>query len=150
MSALVRTFEAKPPEHCLGLIWYRLPIGREQHNWDAQTWHAVMAGRIGSEAWQAQAQVVEDGLIEIVLVQSSEIAVEPPRQITASWASGTALAWDAQRHYSVRAKHDHALSWEWPSNMTPPLLSKGTQWTIGWLRMETPAKLKISMINHAN
>lgn len=147
MSALVRSFERTRPENCLGVIWYRLPIGQELHNWDAQTWHAVMAGRVGGDRWQVQARATAEGLVEIELLQLSEIAVEPPRQVIVSWGEGTALAWDGQRNYAVHTGPDHGLVWEWPQNMSPPLLPQGTRWTIGWLRMEAPTELKLSLIN---
>jgi len=150
MSSLVREFEKERPEDCLGVIWYRLPIGEERHNWDALTWRAVMAGRVGGEAWEVKSRLTSEAVVEIELIQNSVIAAEPPRQIIVSLGNGTALAWDGQRNYSVRADQDHGLIWEWPTNMSPPLLAQGTRWTIGWLLMEAPASLKIAIVNHAD
>ncbi len=148
MSSLVRTFRVDRPANCLGVIWYRLPIGQELHNWDPQTWRAVMAGRVGGDTWQAHARTSSGGVVEIELIQNSEIAAEPPEQILVSWGEGTALAWDGQRQYSVITSPDHGLIWQWPSTISPPLLRNGTRWTIGWLRMESAAELNISIIHN--
>jgi hypothetical protein len=67
--------------------------------------------------------------------------------VRGSWNEGSALAWDGQRHYAVRALSDRALLWEWSSTMSPPLLAQGTRWTIGWLRIEAASELQISILN---
>tara|TARA_B100001971_G_scaffold214490_1_gene252231 strand:+ start:906 stop:1898 length:993 start_codon:yes stop_codon:yes gene_type:complete len=121
------------------VIWYRLPIGQESYNWDPSTWQAVMLGRVASASWQAQARVQADGLVEIELLQASEVAAEPPRAVQLTWRSGDALAWDGQRHYNVRALSEQALLWQWPTRMDAPLLAQGTRWTIGWLRIQDAA-----------
>jgi hypothetical protein len=150
MASLVEAFKHAPLDHCLGLIWYRLPIGKELHNWDADTWRAVMAGRLADEGWSLESRLTAEGVVEIEVMQNSEIALEPPSQIVVSWSEGTALAWDGQRNYSVLQRADHSLTWTWPDNMTPPLLSKGTRWTIGWLRMEAPTDLNLTIIPHVD
>lgn len=150
MAGLVEQLQEERPDNCHGVIWYRLPIGQELYNWDPVTWRAVMSGAIGAvgdSAWQVHARVQPDGLVELELVQAAAVAVEPPRTVRVSWSEGTALAWDGQRHYAVRSFSDHALLWEWPDTMSPPLLMQGTRWTIGWLRIEAATELQISILN---
>ncbi|MDQ8206618.1 DUF3142 domain-containing protein [Coraliomargarita sp. SDUM461003] len=147
MAGLVRQLQHARPATCRGVIWYRLPIGQESYNWDPGTWQAVMLGSVASASWQAQARVQADGLVEIELLQASEVAAEPPRAVQLSWRSGEALAWDGQRHYNVRALSEQALLWQWPTRMEAPLLAQGTRWTIGWLRIQDAANLQITILN---
>lgn len=151
MITLVRSFEQKRPQNCLGVIWYRLPIDEERYNWDAQTWRAVMAGlQLERDAWQAKVRPDGSGVLEIKLTQNSQMGSEPPKEVLVSWGGGTAIAWDGQRNYSVgnADPSKQMLVWKWPDNMPPPLLAPGTQWTIGWLRIDAPVNLNISIINH--
>lgn len=146
MSQLVREFDERPPTHCLGIIWYRLPIGEERLNWDALTWRAVMTGQVEHSDWVVQAVKQDDGLIELQIEQTSALATQPPQQIIVQWGARTALAWDGQRNYSVTIGPDHSLIWQWPESMTPPLLPQGTRWTIGWLRMDAAAPLNFTIL----
>jgi hypothetical protein len=146
MSELVCALQNELPDHCEGVIWYRLPIGRERFNWDAVTWRAVMAGHVGQSSWQVQGVTQADGLIEIQIEQRSLLAMEPPQQITVEWADAAVVAWDGQRNYSVQTTPDHGLTFQWPDTMAAPLLPQGTRWTIGWLRMDVEAALHFSLI----
>ncbi|MGZ0654830.1 DUF3142 domain-containing protein [Coraliomargarita sp. W4R72] len=150
MASLVRSLQDSRPERCLGVIWYRLPIGQERHNWDFQTWLSVMAGRGRTATWLLESKQLSDGLIEVTLLQQSEVATEPPSEVLVTWDGAAPLAWDGQRNYSVTAVNDQSLLWKWPENMSAPLLEQGTRWTIGWLRMETAVTLNISITNDAN
>lgn len=144
LAALVRRLQTELPPHCAGLIWYRLPIGNERHNWDMQTWRAVRHGlATPATSWHVQAIPQADGAIEIEIHQTAPIATTPPTQITVLWPTGTALAWDGQRNYQVATRPDHGLTWQWPTNTPPSLLPQGTRWTIGWLRMDTEVPLQI-------
>ncbi|CAA6689924.1 MULTISPECIES: DUF3142 domain-containing protein [unclassified Lentimonas] len=146
LSEVVRALHNELPDHCEGVIWYRLPIGRERLNWDAVTWRAVMAGHVGQSSWQVQGVAQSDGLIEIQIEQRSLLAMEPPQQVTVEWADAAVIAWDGQRNYSVKTEPDHALTFQWPDTMAAPLLPQGTRWTIGWLRMDAEAALHFTLI----
>ncbi len=45
ISGLIRDWTANRPTAMQGVIWYRLPIATDKHNWDWRTLNAVMAGR---------------------------------------------------------------------------------------------------------
>ena len=45
ISGLIRDWTANRPAAMRGVIWYRLPIATDKHNWDWRTLNAVMAGR---------------------------------------------------------------------------------------------------------
>ena len=45
ISELIRDWTANRPAAMRGVIWYRLPIATDKHNWDWRTLNAVMAGR---------------------------------------------------------------------------------------------------------
>ncbi|WPJ94530.1 DUF3142 domain-containing protein [Coraliomargarita algicola] len=147
MAGLVRLLEGERPDNCLGVIWYRLALGCEMYNWDPLTWRSVMQGAVAHPGWQAHARVQSDGLLEIELTQGSAVAMEPPRAVELSWGEGFAVAWDGQRHYAVQRLSEHALLWQWPDTMSPPLLAQGTRWTIGWVRIQDAADLKITILN---
>ncbi len=44
ISGLIRDWTASRPAAMRGVIWYRLPIATDKHNWDWRTLNAVMAG----------------------------------------------------------------------------------------------------------
>lgn len=146
MVQLVRTLNQAMAMTCEGIIWYRLPIGEERLNWDPRTWRAVMAGQVAASDWLVEAVESADGLIEIQVEQRSPLAVAPPQQVMVEFRDASVLAWDGQRNYSVNTRADHALIWQWPESMTAPLLPQGTRWTIGWLRLDGEAKLKLTTI----
>lgn len=151
MSALVRELAAARPESCLGVIWYRLPIGGERLNWDAVTWRAVKRGRMATAVWQAEVRPEEQGLFRLELLQPARMAAYPPKEVRVSWEeTATALAWDGQRNYEVSKTPDGVLIWKWPERMEAPLLEKGTRWTIGWLRLDRDVKLKLFLDDETN
>jgi hypothetical protein len=45
ISGLIRDWTANRPAAMRGVIWYRLPITTDKHNWDWRTLNAVMVGR---------------------------------------------------------------------------------------------------------
>ena len=144
MAGLVVEMGAAPLENFNGMIWYRLPIGRERLNWDALTWRAVMSGQVEQSGWAVQAVAQDGGAIELRLRQNGNSAQPPPQQVTVQWAGATALAWDGQRNYSAQAERDHSLVWRWPDAMPMPMLKPDTEWIIGWLRLDADAELNIS------
>jgi hypothetical protein len=144
MAALVQSIEAHAYPNCEGIIWYRLPIGKERYNWDNLTWHAVMDGTIDDPDWQTFAVPQEDGAVEIQIELKTPTASKPPMEVRLTWAEGTALAWDGQRNYQVLTNTDHGLTWKWSSETLMPELSTQTRWTIGWVRFDRKAKLQIT------
>ena len=45
ISALIREWTANRPQAMRGVIWYRMPVATDKHNWDWRTLDAVMRGR---------------------------------------------------------------------------------------------------------
>lgn len=150
MAHVVRELELKRPENCLGVIWYRLPIGEERLNWDPKTWQAVKRGKVERVSWGFEMKRVEEGLFQLEIVQKSVIATPPPATLHLSWRQGGALAWDGQRNYAVKQHPEHGLIWQWPDTMPPSLLAQGTRWTIGWLRMNPKDELEFSISEYVD
>ncbi|MGB0745039.1 MAG: DUF3142 domain-containing protein [Opitutales bacterium] len=150
MAELVRKLKLQRPDNCLGIIWYRLPIGGERLNWDPLTWRSVMQGKAATGGWKVLANDKQDGAIEIELIQQSSVAIRPPAQVLVGWSGATAVAWDGQRNYTVRDRPGQGLALEWPKLQEAPLLPKETRWTIGWLRLDTPAKLHLSLLPYVH
>ncbi|WOO39329.1 DUF3142 domain-containing protein [Rubellicoccus peritrichatus] len=150
IANLVKAFKERQPQHFEGIIWYRLPIAHERLNWDPITWRTVIAGQTDASHWKAQAVFKKDGAIEIQIEQTGLLAAPPPKQVILNWENANSLVWDGQRNFDVKATLDHGLIWQWPDKMEAPLLPQGTQWTIGWLRLDNIPKLQISVIPNAN
>lgn len=150
MAELVRRLESHRPKNCLGVIWYRLPIGAERLNWDKKTWQLVKRGRGDNQSWRLELVKEGGGLIQLDLVQESAIAIRPPKQLLVSSEGVAPQAWDGQRNYTVKVRPGGGLIWQWPDLMDAPLLPQGTRWTIGWLRLGADAELNYSMIHHAD
>jgi hypothetical protein len=49
LAELVRGWTASRPEALRGVIWYRLPVATDKHNWSWPTLNAVMTGRAAKE-----------------------------------------------------------------------------------------------------
>ncbi|MEN8662060.1 MAG: DUF3142 domain-containing protein [Lentimonas sp.] len=150
MAGVVRGLDEALLKNCEGIIWYRLPIGNEQRNWDERTWHAVMSGVVDQSGWQVHAVPQADGAIELLIESTSAVEQAPPSQVVVSWSGANVLAWDGQRNYAVKNTLDHGLVWQWPEQMAPPQLSQGTRWTIGWLRLDGATALNFSLIQDAD
>ncbi|WP_309398081.1 DUF3142 domain-containing protein [Cerasicoccus maritimus] len=144
MAQLINSLQATRPEHCQGVIWYRLPSPDERLNWDAATWRAVMQGDVALPEWQIQAVPQPNGLVEIQLTHTSPIANQPPAGICVQWKQADALAWDGQRNFTVTQPTNKALTWSRPVDC--PTLAQGERWTLGWIRFDTETPLQLSII----
>lgn len=144
MAKLIQQLSRNSPSHCMGVIWYRLPIEGERLNWDALTWRSVMQGFTAKSDWRISAVTKEDGVTEIQILQASPVAAKPPSMVQLKWSGAEALAWDAQRHYSVRSPTPTSLSWRRPAEVSA--LPEGARWTIGWVRFAGEAQLELSII----
>ncbi|WP_309383146.1 DUF3142 domain-containing protein [Cerasicoccus frondis] len=143
MAQLVCRFNELPLPNCSGIIWYRLPVGEERLNWDAATWRAVRLGQGILPNWRASVVTQSDGLVEILLEQSSPIASDPPDKVTLHWQGAAAIAWDGQRNFTVTHSGENALEWKRPSNSPP--LSQGESWTLGWVRFAQTPSLSLTV-----
>ncbi|WP_269537709.1 DUF3142 domain-containing protein [Cerasicoccus fimbriatus] len=144
MASLVRAMQGTPPNHCQGIIWYRLPVGDERLNWDQATWHTVMQGAVAPAQWQVQAIPQADGLTEIQLSHRSSASSEPPARIELHWKDAEAITWDGQRNFTVSQPSANSLTWSRPP--TCPTLAQGERWTLGWVRFDHAPTVQFSII----
>ena len=131
----------RPPEGCLGIIWFRLPVGGETFNWDLQTWNAIRASPEGSGEWETELVDLGDGLYEVHLRHIGSIASPPPNPISISWSGSEPQAWDGQRGYTAVRSSPNQL--EWVQSSSTPLRNQpgGTHWVVGWVRSDSPITL---------
>jgi hypothetical protein len=72
MAAVVRGMRDSPPENCLGVVWFRLPVETDVLNWSWPTLHAVMEGRAPKIAYRAETRAPDPGLVEVWLANTGE------------------------------------------------------------------------------
>ncbi len=144
MSELVQQLNQLKCDRLRGIIWYRLPVRGDRLNWDAELWRQVRDGDVQPPAWQVLAVPQNNGVIEIQICQNSITPTPAPKAISLQWSGAEAVAWDGQRHFSVSQSQPKTLTFQRASDSAP--LPKGARWTIGWLRLDQPADLQLTIL----
>jgi hypothetical protein len=140
LATLVETWQQKPPRHCTGLIWFRLPAAGDTRNWPLPTLFAVMEGRIPTESLAAEIHWRNPTLAELVLANTGETNIATLPTIATS-STATPLASDALAGYTRREN-----LWL-PATPKPACaLAPGERRVVGWLRFAaaTPCTASVS------
>jgi hypothetical protein len=132
MAGLIREWQGHHPDHCLGILWYRLPVASDGNNWRWPTLRAVMAGRTPKAAWAvrvagtnpADLSVRNDGESDQPMRDKVEVRWEGQARATAEALPGWRVATDAQRVIFSSASEGGVR--------LPP----GEERAIGWLRLD--------------
>jgi len=117
-----------------GVLWFRLPVPNDGHNWPLPTLLAVLAGKTPQARLETEVSWSEPGLAEVSLVNRGETRVRTLPEIALTW-SGTPLASDALGGYRLEDKTLRPSSTIEGGGLAP-----GQRRPIAWLRFshETP------------
>jgi len=145
MSALVAAWRADRPAALRGVIWYRLPVDRDQHNWKWPTLLAILRGERPAPRLTARATPNGDGLWQVTLVNGGNADAHTHVEVALRFRAGALIAADALGGFDLieqgagravlRARERHVFERVGP----------GERRTLGWLRLRGVAKMEVSL-----
>jgi hypothetical protein len=149
MAGLVRLWTADRPPELEGLVWYRLPVSSDTHNWPRATLKAVMAGRaprrelftvLGRSSSSPE-------LVEIDLLNTGEAEVLPPSRVDLRWESDTLIAADALFGYRLLRSGPREARLERPEPIRESIrgVRPGERRTIAWLRFKDFSEVRVEI-----
>ena len=141
LARLVSGWMADRPQELAGVVWFRLPMESDQRNWRWPTLAKVMAGEIPRADVRAEARRTEDRLVEIELVNRGTAEHRGPGRVTVSWPRGRLIASDGLLAYETAGGAMDSIQFRGKADR--PGLPPGERRTIGWLRFESEAEVKV-------
>jgi hypothetical protein len=153
MAALVAEWQAKHPENCIGLIWYRLPVDGDRQNCPWSALRALMQGRPPVQACEARVNgQALDGkilitLADLSLVNTGESDDFSLASIVVKWDPPATLTFAEPPAGWQMTQGDHHLTFNSPQPLMR--LSFGTSRAMGWLRFDQPAHLHVHILPEA-
>lgn len=150
MVALVVSWQTSRPEHCTGLLWYRLPVDGDHLNCPWPALRALTRGRspIRSCAVRVNGQKQEDNgpltLADLSLVNTGETDEIPLADITVKWNPPAKLVLAEPLAGWRMTNGDHLLTFM-PAK-TSMRLPLDTSRAIGWLRFDNPARIHVDVL----
>ncbi len=94
MARVVRHVRGRLPKHCLGIVWFRLPVDIDELNWSWSTLKAVMQGREPEVAFRAEVRNPGAGLYELWLANTGETNIRGMVSFDVVCESGAVRAYD--------------------------------------------------------
>ena len=121
----VKALRNTPPAHCLGIIWFRMPVESDQLNWTWPALTAVMAGRAPKVDLSAEVTQPKPGLYEVRIKNNGEQNPVENVQIALHCSADAIVARDALSGFSL--SNDLVL--------TGPAPRIGTTVLAAWVRL---------------
>ncbi len=147
LAQLTQTLAAKPPPHCTGVIWFRLPVADDRLNWTWPTLAAVLRGETPTAKITAVVEWAEPGLAEIVAINAGTTSELPPARVTLRWpAAEKVLAADGLGGFRLETRGGEAQM-EVVAATVPPdaFLTPGQKRKIAWLRFSHELSLEAKL-----
>lgn len=143
IGALVGSWQKSRPAQLRELLWYRVPVATDAHNWRWATLSAVMAGRRPNH----ELKVSQEGAnpIDVSIVNLGEADEQVKSSVTATWRDAALIASDALPGWSVQSENDHAIFRVTSDHRIR--LAPGASRKIGWLRFDRPPNLRTEFSN---
>lgn len=139
MAAVARDIQTKPPAHCLGLTWFRLPVKEDALNWSWPTLHAVMQGHAPTSTIRAELRTPEPGLTEVWLSQKGDSG--DPVRVSVNLSRARVAAWDVLNGFESTREGGSVMT------LTGRPQSNGTPMMIAWFRQNSEEQ-SISILTH--
>ena len=146
LAGLARELRTRPPEHCTGLLWFRLPVAGDRLNWPAATLAAVLRGEAPRSALTVEVRWPQPGLAEIVVRNTGETSEPPPAALTLRWTtSDRPSAADGLAGYQLAP--ESTGRWRAVNNFSSrALLRPGGSTTVAWLRFAHEIPLQVEVV----
>lgn len=133
------------PHFLKGICWFRLPVKKDQFNWDIRTLAAVLQGKKPLRSFDVELLKKQDGLVEIYLANTGEQNF---------WGDiGFNIVWSDEKKplYDVLGNYKDELSYK---NKTiyfrGPAPKVGEKILVSWLRVNKDNDIKSSEVAYEN
>ncbi len=140
MAGLVRGWTRHRPGSMTGIIWYRLPVGEEQLNWSWPTLAAVIRGEIPRPKLVISSR--REGALHTLVARNTGNAAAALPKISVRCPA--IVSGDGQGGYDFRRGATGAL-FSPDSSARWKVLSPGAEHTLGWLRLERPGPIALTI-----
>jgi len=137
LAGLLKTWNAARPAELTGVIWFRLPVATDAHNWRWPTLHTLMRGGIPKPAMSARARLDPGGkLCDLTLENTSAADATPPTSVTVRWQNSTCEAGDPLAGYAMTVGDSCAVfrPRDAASATALRVIRPGQSLALGWLR----------------
>ena len=146
MAALVASWQARHPDHCTGLLWYRLPVASDHQNCPWPALRALTQGRAPIRSWAVRinGRDVKDqeptSLVDVSLVNTGETDELSMTAITLSWEKPAKLVLAEPLAGWRMTCEDNQVTFK---RADPhPRLTLEQEHAIGWVRLDNPARIQ--------
>jgi hypothetical protein len=129
IAGIVRTTMAKPPRHCRGFVWFRLPVEGDRLNWTWPTLARVMDGRAPDSEIHIEVRSPQPDLHEVWVANRGGYRPAEPLRIAVEWTYSEMVAHDALGGFRCNAE-SHVDS----ARITGPAPAPGDERMAAWYR----------------
>jgi len=141
IAGLVREWQKARPPQLREIIWYRVPIATDTHNWRWPTLSAVMSGRLPKH----RLNILQEGEnpIDLSIFNAGEADEQLNANVTATWNAAGLTASDALAGWNMKSENGRAIFKGTASHglRLPP----GATREIGWLRFDQTTTLETEL-----
>ncbi len=134
IAAMVREWRENRPVGMGQVIWYRLPVERDELNWPWATLAAVMRGDAPQGRCEVTVRRTEPGLVEVVWVNDGQQREALTRGVELRWSGARLIAADGLAGYAAEAATDGAIRIK-PISGAAELAPKQSR-AVAWLRFD--------------
>lgn len=117
-----------PPRHCLGIVWFRLPVDSDCLNWSWAALQAVMQGREPAVYFNVEQRQPSPGLIELWIHNQGEQNIPKFVRFDIELSSQSILAYDMFNGYKEGPV---------PNQLTGPAPFLGEPLLAAWYRIDS-------------
>ena len=137
LAGLLKTWNAARPAELTGVLWFRLPLATDAHNWRWPTLRTLIRGGTPQPALSARARLDPSGkLCDLTLNNTGDADATPPSSVTVRWQNSTCEAGDPLAGYAMTAGDSCAVFR--PRGAAPAtarrVIRPGQSLALGWLR----------------
>ena len=142
MAGLVAGWMKDRPASLHGVIWYRLPILKENLNWRWATLSEVLAGRVPLPDMRAEVRAARPALVEIDLFNAGQADQLSSVQVALRWRAARLVACDGLNGFASADTGTNVVRF---TSKGPWRLAPGDRRNIGWLRFDQEAEVQIEV-----
>ncbi len=131
LATLTRQWRDHPLDHCLGLVWFRLPVEGDRRNLPWPAFASLLKGDAPNASFTAEMRPSEPGLYELWLANTGDYAPADPISCEVRWHNDAVLAYDIIGGYKGRG----ALGQDTVQVEGPAPEAKAPPKVVGWFRV---------------
>lgn len=134
LAALVRAWQARPPAHLTGLIWYRLPVDSDSRNWPWATFCSVIRGGDPVASVEALLRRGPGPVVDVMIANRGDATFDGGLSLVATWSGATLEACDGLAGFEGVDEASQSIRWR----SARARLKPGEERRVAWLRLDEP------------